>query len=336
MQYSQEALAEMASHVNLYDYAKQSVDFRKHINGIHYCECIFHHEKTPSLAFYEGQNRYYCFGCGAKGNIYNWLMKTEGLSFGKAVEKVASMTGTDPKNYVESESMSIYKELSRLSDNNYKKEDATEVRTILDFDKDYLQKFEKLYPQEWIDEGITKEAMDYYEVMVDEASNRIVYPVYDNDLNLIGVKGRTRYENFKELHLAKYMNYNKLGRIDYFAGIKQAEPYIKKSREVIVFEGIKSCMKCNVWGYKNTVAAETCEINPEQFNLLLRKGIATIVIAFDKGVTFGKIRKMCETYKSYFNIWVIMDTHSLLDDKMSPVDAGKDVWDQLYSQKIRI
>lgn len=336
MQYSQEALAEMAAQVNLYEYAKQSVEFRKHSNKIHYCECVFHHEKTPSLAFYEDNNRYYCYGCGATGNIYNWLMKMEGLNFGQAVQKVASMTGSDPKSYIESESMSIFKELSRLSCRNRDKEDATEVRTILDYNKDYVQRFEKAYPQEWIDEGITKEAMDYYEVMFDEASNRIVYPVYDKDYNLIGIKGRTRYENFKELNLAKYMNYTKLGKVDYFAGMKQAESYIKESREVIIFEGIKSCMKCYAWGYTNTIAAETCEINPDQFSLLLKKGISTIVVAFDKGVTLGKIRKMCEMYKSYFNVWAIIDSRDLLEDKMSPVDAGKEVWDRLYEHKIRV
>ena len=334
MQYSQDALKEMSDHIDLYKYAQNTVNFTKHSGKIHYCECIFHHEKTPSLAFNEDQNRYYCFGCGEKGNIYNWLMKTEGLSFAQAVNKVAEMTGTDPVNYVESESMSIFKELSRLS-HNYE-DNKTEVRSWLDHTKDYTQRFEKLYPQEWIEEGITKEAMDYYEVLVDEASNRIVYPVYDQDYNLIGVKGRTRYENFKELHLAKYMNYNKLGKVDYFAGMKQAEPYVAQEKEIIIFEGIKSCMKAYSWGYKNTVAAETCEINTGQFKLLLKKNIPTIVIAFDKGVAIGKIRKMCEMYRTYFNIWTIMDTHDLLDDKMSPVDAGKDVWDQLYSQKIRI
>ena len=335
MRYSQDVLQELASKVDLYEYAKNTVEFTKDSGNVHYCECIFHDEKTPSLAFFEESNTYHCFGCGAHGNIFNWLMATEGLTFMQAVEKVAGINGLGLQDCIESESMSIYKELQKSKKNISKSEKSVE-RTILSPDKDYFSKYNKEYPQEWLGEGITKEAMDAYEIMIDPAANRIIYPVYDNDFNMIGIKGRTRYENFKDMGIAKYMNYNKIGMVDYLTGMKQAIETVQSTGEIIVFEGIKSCMKLMSWDINNSVSAETCELNPFQFNQLLKMRIKTVVLAFDKGVSIDKYRKMCKKYRSYFNLYAIIDAHNLLEDKMSPADAGKEIWEELYSQKVRI
>src|SRR5262245_19677909 len=43
--------------------------------------CPFHSEKTPSFVVYPKDGSYHCFGCGANGDIFGFLMKTEGLDF---------------------------------------------------------------------------------------------------------------------------------------------------------------------------------------------------------------------------------------------------------------
>ncbi|MCK4939136.1 MAG: DNA primase [Rhodospirillaceae bacterium] len=55
--------------------------------------CPFHKEKTPSFTVNEGKGFYHCFGCGAHGSVFDFLMETEGLSFREAVEKLASEAG---------------------------------------------------------------------------------------------------------------------------------------------------------------------------------------------------------------------------------------------------
>ncbi len=51
--------------------------------------CPFHHEKTPSFSVSRDKQLYYCFGCKAGGNVTNFLMKHENLTFGEAVETLA-------------------------------------------------------------------------------------------------------------------------------------------------------------------------------------------------------------------------------------------------------
>ena len=57
--------------------------------------CPFHQEKSPSFKVENERRAYKCFGCGAGGDAFKWLMETEGLSFPEAVERLAGEAGVD-------------------------------------------------------------------------------------------------------------------------------------------------------------------------------------------------------------------------------------------------
>ena len=65
--------------------------------------CPFHNEKTPSFTVSDDKEFYYCFGCGAKGNIFQFLMNREGLSFTEAVERLAEEAGVKLQQYTPQE-----------------------------------------------------------------------------------------------------------------------------------------------------------------------------------------------------------------------------------------
>lgn len=58
--------------------------------------CPFHGEKTPSFTVNDGKGFYHCFGCGVHGDIFGFLMETQGLGFVEAVEAVSALAGLDP------------------------------------------------------------------------------------------------------------------------------------------------------------------------------------------------------------------------------------------------
>ena len=322
----------MADQVDLLEYASHTVDFVKHSGATHYAVCPFHCEKTASLAVQSDDNFFHCFGCGRSGNIYTWIQLTEHLTFDQAVQKVANITNSDINDYVESESMSFYKLLNRL---NNKKRTMVE-RTILNIDTDYNQKYKNEIPQEWLDEGISAETMKKYEIRIDSYSNRIVYPVRDANFQMIGVKGRTRFKDYKELGIMKYMNYNKLKILDYFTGMMQANDDVKKSGEIIIVEGLKSVMKLDQWGFHNVVSAETSTLNEYQIELLIKMQVKNVVIAFDKDVKLKKIQDCVKLLKKFTNVYVVYDKWHLLKDKDSPPDEGESVWKTLYDRRIRL
>ena len=55
--------------------------------------CPFHNEKTPSFTISDDKGFYHCFGCGAHGDVISFVMRSEGLSFPEAVEKLAGEAG---------------------------------------------------------------------------------------------------------------------------------------------------------------------------------------------------------------------------------------------------
>ncbi len=331
MRYSREQLNELASKIDIVDYIGKTEELRR-MGDKYFIKCPFHEgDNTPSLAIYPETNTWHCFGCGAGSTIYDWISQAEGKSFQEAVEHCASLTGSDVTNLIESESVTFLKSVKDMSKDCC----LTQKREILDFNKDYLDKYSNELPQEWLSEDMTEEALRHYNIMIDNNVNRIVYPVFDADGNLIGVKGRTRLSTYKELGIAKYMNYNKIGALDYFQGWQQAEEEIKNTKSVIIFEGIKSCIKAYGWGIKNTVAAETSKISDGQLQLLIKNGLSEIIIAFDSDQSYKSIvtDSKIQMLKRFVNVSVITDRNGLLGEKMSPVDNGKDIFLRLYNER---
>lgn len=333
MEYDREALDELVNSVDLLEYAEQTMDFRKEGADSWKTNCPLHLDKTPSLSIRPSQNYFHCFSCGVSGNIINWMKIFEGLSFRESVEKLQKYSGheliaMDPGMAA---SLNYFRRLQRMKDS---KDKDTSLRQILPYS--VYEQFDNIIPQEWVNEGISPEVMKKYEIRVDSMSNRIVYPVYDNKFRLIGVKGRTRFKNYKELHIQKYMNYYPVITSDYLTGMKWADPYVKESHEIILVEGIKSVMKLDGWGYHNCVSTETSDINNDQVNILLREGVSRVIVAFDKDVTLKKLYKVTEWLKLFTNVYAVYDRRSWLEDKDSPCDRGREVWDTLYKNMMRI
>ena len=57
------------------------------------CSCPFHSEKTPSCTVYNDSQSFYCFGCGAGGDVITFIMKIENLDFREAINFLAARAG---------------------------------------------------------------------------------------------------------------------------------------------------------------------------------------------------------------------------------------------------
>jgi len=87
---SQEEINRIKSSVSLLDWVRgQGYELKK--QGKDYAVlCPFHEEKTPSMMISPAKNVYHCFGCGAKGSVIDWVMKTQSVSFPHAMELLKS------------------------------------------------------------------------------------------------------------------------------------------------------------------------------------------------------------------------------------------------------
>ena len=331
MKVDQDKLRELCDKVDLFEYAEKTVDFERRGADVYAAHCPRHEDKTPSLMITPSKNLFYCHSCHVGGNIINWLMTFEHLSFNDAVDKTAMLAGIEIDHLKTCESLSYFKKIKKSQ--THKIKFATD-RQILPWE--YYDQFADEIPQEWVDEGIKPEILKKYEIRIDKKSNRIVYPVYDKDGNLIGAKGRTRFKNYKELQIKKYLNYTKIQTTDYFMGMKQNRDSILDSKSVILFEGLKSVMHVAAWGYNNCLSSETSDINDAQAAILISMGIRDLTIAFDKDVGLGHIRETTKLLQKYMNVYAVYDKWGLLQEKDSPCDQGEEVWRTLYERRIRL
>lgn len=333
MQFDRDQLDEMCKKVDLLDYASQQFDFKRSGSDNYVTHCPLHVDKTPSLSITPSKNMFYCFSCHKGGGIINWMMTYEHLSYYQAVQKLCKITGTELVERKRSSSFGFFKNCVKI---RAEEEEKPVERKY--FDADYLEKFERQdgEPHEWIEEGILPEVMDKFGVRIDKAANRIVYPVYDNEDRLIGVKGRTRFKNYKLLGIAKYQNYEKIGTTDYFQGMHENRESILSSKTMIIVEGIKSVFKLYGWGYTNCVSAETSHLNDAQIAIIIRMGIKNVIIAFDSDVPADKIYDNVAKLKPFCNVYYIQDPDVSPDEKASPCDRGKARWDELYKEKKRL
>ena len=334
--YDKEALRAMCEKVDLLEYASQTYDFHPKGSSGWACHCPRHVDKTPSLYIRPERDFFHCFSCGISGNIINWLIAFEHLSFPQALEKISQMSGVPLDNLEIPPIVAYYRQLNdavRKSPENT----SSIVRDVLP--ADYMNRFADEIPEEWIEEGIAPDIMKKYGIRIDKISNRIVYPLYDNAGNLVGVKGRTRFREYKDLGIPKYLPYNKLGVMDFFVGMKENRENILRKNEVIIFEGIKSGMKVEGWGYDNWLATETSWVNDEQTKILLRLGVKKIIVAYDSDVPPQKIRECTEILRRFSNIYFLPDPEGLLGGpsaKMSPCDKGQEVFEKLLQNQKKL
>lgn len=332
MEYDEDFLQEISSQVDLVDYIGQDIELHQKGKDF-FGHCTKHLDRTASFSVNPSKNMYYCFSCGRGGSIIQYLQEYEGLSFDDAVEKTCRLANADISQMCYSPTVKLLKKIRKL-----RQKCVSTEHTILD-ETEY-EKYKKLPINEWLDEGIRQKEIDMFDIRIDEKSNRIVYPVRDLQGRLINIKGRTRFEDYKAMHLMKYINYFPVGTMDYFQGLDVTLPYVKENNEIILFESIKSVMKCFGWGYKNCASVEKHSVTDEQIRLLIRLKV-NIVFAYDSDVSYRTkdIIESLTKLKRFTNVFIIEDKDMLLggvEAKNSPADLGMQTFEKLYKKKRRV
>ena len=111
MRYSENLIEEVRERNDIVDVISNYVQLKKK-GSTYFGLCPFHSEKSPSFSVTPAKQMYYCFGCGAGGNVYTFLMEYENFTFPEAVEYLAERCGM-PLPKMEEESPEAKKEADR-------------------------------------------------------------------------------------------------------------------------------------------------------------------------------------------------------------------------------
>lgn len=180
------------------------------------------------------------------------------------------------------------------------------------------------------DDGISVRTQKVFEVMFDETTMRVVFPIYNSNGELVSIKGRYVGDDEWVLDEIKYLYLYSFDKSIELFNLHRALPYIKKSGEVIVFESEKSVMKAYQYGFKNCVAISGSELSPVQAHMLIMLGV-DITFAFDKDMDEEHVKKQAKQIRTRKCFW-IKDNLGLLEEKDAPVDKGKIAWKKLVNE----
>ncbi len=322
---------DILQHINIVDYISQFIQLTFE-NGEYWGLSIFTDEKTPSFSVNEEKQVFKDFSSGYGGNIIEFIIKKDNCSIKEAYQKIYDWKGVsntyspDPLYYKYKNIINSNQKINALQQNKQKR------RKILD--NAILNELVNSPIKEWASENIDIQTQKKFNVGYDSTCQNIIIPIYNHDGNLINLLLRTTNPYYKMFGLSKYIYKYKLGELDFFYGYNFNKKYIEEKKEIILVEGAKSVMKLSQWGINNVCAILTSHLSEAQFCLLIKWGY-DVVFALDKDVDIFQNTEIFKL-KNFVKVYTLLDRKNQLGKKDSPCDKGKEMWDELYNNKIKL
>lgn len=265
--------------------------------------CPFHDDHNPSMSVSPEKGVYKCFVCGNAGNVFNFVMEYEKVSFYEAVKIVADKIGVSidistskKENTKKSPLYDIYNISYKFYQNNLNTvygKDAKKYLLDRKIDEDVIKNFNiglslsdselcnALKAKGFKDDDIVSSgvAVQNGNNIYDIYKNRIMFPLYDLEGNVVGFSGRiynqkseSKYINTKETEIFKK------GELLYNYHIAKKEA--RKEKNIIVVEGFMDVIRLSTIGIVNVVATMGTAVTKHQLNLI-QKLAPNITLMFD-------------------------------------------------------
>lgn len=169
-------------------------------------------------------------------------------------------------------------------------------------------------------DGIDYETQQLFEIGYDDETNRITIPIRDEIGTLVGVKGRLFSQDVANQNKYIYLEPTPRNKILY--GLNFTYQSIKEKGVCYVGEAEKSCMQLWSMGIFNSVAIGGKKISSIQIEKLTRLCV-DIVFLFDKDVEKEELDQIAKRFIKEINVYAVIDTENILDEKESPTDTPK-------------
>ncbi len=268
--------------------------------------CPFHNEKTPSFFVSPARQNYYCFGCGAKGDIFTFVQETEGLSFKEVLRDLAERAGVELKNMrlsreAKSEKESLFEVLEEATQFFQNKllsnETAQEYLRSRGLNEKSLKEWRIGYaPAEWralyhhllargfkseliLKAGLAKPVTGASKEPYDVFRDRLMFPLFDPNGEVVAFSGRALGQGVEP----KYINTPEtplFTKSELLYGLDKAKSEIRKKNYTVLVEGQMDLVLSHQVGVNNTVASSGTAFTSRHLERL-KKLSPRIILAFD-------------------------------------------------------
>ena len=306
-------------------------------------------EHKPKLYYYIDTRSFYCFVCGFSGDIFELIKQIRQCNLRDCIDYIVSICGIQIKEIDKNNKQVQIDEWQCIK--KYLPNESFE-ETIPTYDKSVLNLFSKLYTQSWINDGISIQAMQKFQIGWYGKNRQITIPVFNVDGNLVGIHGR----NTNQYLVSKGLKYQPVktlseeykfptGKILY--GLYENQKNIADTKEVVLVEAPKSVLQAEtILPINNCVALFGWNCQKYRRDLLLKYNINHVIIGIDKQfeqigtdeyLTYVKqVKKIIKLFRAYCKVSVLFDANNILSYKDSPFDKGKQAYELLKQNIIHI
>ena len=295
MRYSDDIIEEVRQKNDIVDVVSQYVKLTRK-GSSYFGLCPFHNEKTPSFSVTPGKQMYYCFGCGAGGNVFNFIMEYENYTFGEALKHLADRAGVElpkieysrevrEKAQERAELLEINKQAAQYFYYQLRTEKGAQgyqyltgrglsEETMRKFGLGYSDKFggglyQFLKSKGYGDDRLRESGLfnvDERHGMYDKFWNRVIFPIMDVNNRVIGFGGRVMGDG-----KPKYLNSPETKIFDKsrnLYGLNVARTTRRKY--LILCEGYMDVISMHQAGFTNAVASLGTALTSGHASLLKR------------------------------------------------------------------
>ena len=283
MAFTENFLEQIRSRTHISEIVSRRVRLIRKGRGEHSGLCPFHDEKTPSFTVNDIKGFYHCFGCGAHGSIFDFVMKTDGLEFPEAVEILAAEAGLQiPKkdeNFHEKENRLQRERLlnllkaamqwfrGQMNDRDgslalgYIKDRGILPATAEHFSIGFAPSARNQLKKAMIKIGFSEKELILVGLIIqpedgresyDRFRNRLIFPITDKRGRPVGFGGRAFSESSAKYLNSPETNFFHKGSLLY--NLNGAREEIKNLGSLIVVEGYTDVISLWQAGIKNVVA----------------------------------------------------------------------------------
>ena len=295
MYYSDEIVEEVRSRNDIVDVISGYVKLQRK-GSSYFGLCPFHNEKSPSFSVSPGKQMYYCFGCGAGGNVFTFVMEYENYTFPEALKLLAERAGiTLPEQEYTGEERrqqdlkSAVREINKTAARyfcyvlrtqqgekamqylkNRNLSDETIKRFGIGYAGPYSDALYRYLKKQGISDQLLKESglmqVNEKQGMYDKFWNRVMFPIMDVNNKVIGFGGRVMGDGKpKYLNSPETVIFDKSRNL---YGLNYAR--VSKKRYLLVCEGYMDVISMHQAGFTNAVASLGTALTSQHASLLKR------------------------------------------------------------------
>ena len=298
----EETIERIRNTADIYDVVAQYVDLKKRGRNF-FGLCPFHSEKTPSFSVAPDKQIYHCFGCGAGGNVFSFIIEHEKISFIEAVQQLGQKYGiqvdyqSGPSNKIFSSLYKVHDLAVKLYHNTLYSEKG---KAALDYlynrglNDNTIKKYQIGFaPDSWDTLTNTIKSLSFNDDVYDKTGlfiktdrgwrdrfrSRIMFPIFHQSGKPIAFGGRI----FNHNDPAKYLNSPETPlyrKSEVFYGLHKTRDSIRKFSTAVLVEGYTDFLQLVQLGIPNVVALSGTALGINHASQI-RKFASKVYLAYD-------------------------------------------------------